>query len=375
MRKKLKVAIIHDWLLEPGGAEQVANAFCEIFPDADIYTLFYNPENYKDWEIAKHKVFTSILDRIPLSHKIYRNLLPLFPFAISLFRLKKYDLVISSHHSVTHGVKTHSQQVHIAYTHTPMRYAWSGYNEYMNDPMLKNPIKKLLAKTVIFFLRKWDLNASKKPDYYITTCNEVKNRIKSYYGRDSIVIYPPVDIRKFIPQKAVKKEDYYYTVSRLVPYKRVNIIVKAFKNMKNKKLKVAGTGPELKNIKSLANGYKNIEILGYVDNETNVSLMQKAKAFVFAAYEDFGNVAVEAQAAGTPVIAYGKGGALETVINRKTGIFFNEQTPQAIEKAVNRFEKMSFNSKDLINNASRFSKEKFKKRINNYIQHILSNHK
>jgi len=363
----MKVALIHEWLIDRGGAENCLEEFCEMYLEADIFTLIYKPETFKDSIISKHKVHTSFLQKIPAIFKLYRNLPMLYPLAIESFNLSKYDLVISIHYSVTHGVKTKDKQLHISFTCTPARFLWSGYNEYINDPMLKNPIKKLLAKLIIPFLRRWDLKASKRPDFYIAIAEEIKQRIKKYYRRDSTVIYPPVDTEMFKPKKPIKKGNFYFTISRLVPYKKVDLIAKAFTKMGDKQLLIGGKGLELEHIKEIAKGHPNIKVLGFISDEERIKLEQKAKAFIFAANEDFGIVPVEAQAAGTPVIAFGKGGALETVMDGKTGIFFNEQTTDSLIAAVKRFEKMHFDFKALISHANRFSNGKFRDNIAKFI--------
>lgn len=366
-----KVALVHEWLIDRGGAENCLEAFCELYPKADIYTLIYRKETFTNSVISKHTIHTSFLQKIPGIFKLYRNLPMLYPMAIESFNLSKYDLIISIHYSVSHGVKTHDKQLHVSFTCTPARFLWSGYDEYVNDPMLKNPIKKFLAKMIIPFLRRWDLKASKRPDHYIAIAEEIKKRIKKYYNRQGTVIYPPVDTEMFMPKAPVKKGDYYFTISRLVPYKKIDLIAEAFTKMREKKLVIAGKGPELEHIKAISKGCSNIKVLGFISDEERIDLEQKAKAFIFAANEDFGIVPVEAQAAGTPVIAYGKGGALETVIDGKTGVFFKEQSISSLIVAINHFETVSFSRDALLKNADRFSKQNFKRKIHNYIQNKL----
>lgn len=366
----MKIALIHEWLIDRGGAENCLEAFCEMYPAADIFTLIYKPETFKGSVISQHKIHTSFLQNIPGIFKLYRNLPMLYPLAIESFDLSKYDLVISIHYSVAHGVKTHDKQLHISFTCTPARFLWSSYSEYMSDPMLRNPVKKALAKVIVKFLRRWDIKASKRPGFYVAIAEEIKRRIKKYYNRDSLVIYPPVDTEMFKPKAPVKKGDYYFTISRLVPYKKIDLIAEAFTEMRDKRLLIGGKGPELEHVKEIAKGHENIKVLGYISDEERIMLEQKAKAFIFAANEDFGIVPVEAQAAGTPVIAYDKGGALETIIDGETGIFFTEQTVRSLVEAIHRFEKIHFDTTALFNNAERFSKEHFKKQFSGCINKL-----
>jgi len=362
----MKIALIHDWLIVNAGAEKVIKEILEIFPNADIFSLvdFLNDKDRKDILQGKYAK-TSFIQKLPKAKTKYRNYLPLFPLAIEQFNLNEYNLIISSSHAVAKGVLTNSNQIHICYCHTPIRYAWDLYHQYLKESNLNRGFKGLFAKYFLHKIRIWDVVSSSRVDYFIANSKYIAKRIKKIYRKDSVVIYPPVDVDKFDLNE--NKENFYLTVSRLVPYKKVDLIVEAFNKMPDKKLIVIGDGPDIDKIKSKAN--KNIEILGYQSFEVLKKYMETAKAFVFAAEEDFGILPIEAQACGTPVIAYRKGGVLETVIDGKTGIFFDEQNVTNIIKAVNYFEEIEdkFNLKDIRNNALKFSKEKFKKKLTNFI--------
>ncbi|PAD22645.1 glycosyltransferase family 4 protein [Terribacillus saccharophilus] len=366
----MKVAIIHDWLVTFAGAEKVLAEIIEVFPQADLFSLVdFLPD--KDREKLKgKKAFTSIIQKLPYAKKKYRNYLMLMPFAIEQFDLSKYDLIISSSHAVAKGVITGPDQLHISYVHSPIRYAWDLQHQYLKESKLDRGIKSLLVKKMLKKIRDWDYRTANGVDEFISNSNFIGRRIWKVYRRESTTIYPPVDVSSFILEET-KKEDFYLTASRLVPYKKIDLIVEAFSNMPEKKLMVIGDGPDMKKIKQKANS--NVEVLGYQEFEVLKSSMQKAKAFVFAAEEDFGITPVEAQACGTPVIAYGKGGALETVRNidkdSPTGILFEKQTVNSVIDAVNRFEKNQqlFTSANCRENAMRFSPENFRNDLKNHI--------
>ena len=365
---KLKTAIIHDWLTTFGGAEKVLESIYELFP-SPIYTLVKDEEVLKGSILEEAEIHTSFIQKLPKAKTKYRNYLILFPLAIEQFDLSDYDVIISSSHAVAKGVLVNSNQLHICYCHTPIRYAWDLYHEYLRN--LKG-IKSIAVKLVLHYLRIWDVTTANRVDYFIANSKYVAKRIKKVYGREAVVIYPPVDIEKF--EVSTSKENFYLTVGRLVPYKRVDLIVKAFSMMPDKKLIVIGTGPDYRRIKKLAT--KNVEVLGYQPFETLRSYMQKAKAFIIAAEEDFGIAPVEAQACGTPVILYGKGGATEAIIEGKTGVTFKEQTVESLMEAVKNFERIEnklFDPLEIRKNAERFSKERFKKELKTFIEESLKN--
>jgi len=357
-----KIALVHDWLVTDAGAEKVLRAFIEIFPDADIYSLVDFLDKTQRENILKGKnVHTTFIQKLPFAKKHFRNYLPLFPLAIEQFDLRKYDLVISSSWAVAKGIKTTNKQLHICYCHTPIRYAWDLYEEYIKD--LKEP-KKTFVKLTLAYLRRWDLKSLPRVDHFIANSHYVAKRIKKTYKRDATVIYPPVDTKNFFCQ--THKEDFYLSASRLVAYKKTLLIVEAFNTMPEKKLVVIGEGEEYEKLKAIAKS--NITLLGYKEKKELIAYMQKAKAFVYAALEDFGIVPLEALSCGTPVIAYGKGGTAESIQDKKSGIHFHEQSIQSICEAIEDFENFSFDPKELSKRAETFSTERFTKEIKDFLQ-------
>lgn len=352
-----KVAIIHDWLVTNAGAEKVLKSICELYPDADIFSLvdFLSDEDRQEVLDGK-SVQTSFVQKLPFAKKHFRNYLPLFPKAIESFELSEYDLIISSSWAVAKGVKKGDNQIHICYCHTPIRYVWDLYDEYTSN---LSGIKKLLVKWTLKRLRKWDLDTVNRVDYFIANSEFVAERIKRIYERDSTVIYPPVNTHAF--NLFEEKEDFYLTACRLVPYKKTKLIVEAFNKMPDKKLVVVGGGDEFEEIKFIAK--ENIDIVGYQEFKNMVEYMQRAKAFVYAAIEDFGIVPIEAMATGTPVIALGVGGTAETVIDGVNGIHFQNQTTQDICDAIERFETLTFKPSDVSTTALKYThfKDEFKK--------------
>jgi len=368
--KLMKIAIVQDWLTESGGAEKVLSSILQLYPEADVYTIVANEKLTQELGISRNRLFESFISRLPYGRSKYRLFLQLFPKAIESFDLSKYDLIISSSYSVAKGVITNSNQLHICYCHSPVRYAWDLYHQYLKEAGLSGfSIKGIYARSILHRLRIWDVISSNRVDYFIANSNYIKNRIHKVYRRDSTVIYPPVDLSRFLLKE--KKQDYYFTASRFVPYKKIDLIVKAFAQMPDKKLIIAGTGPDLTKIKSFQTS--NIELLGYVEDEQMVTLIQNAKAFVFAADEDFGIVPVEAQACGTPVVCLGRGGTKETVIDGVTGIHFYEQSEEAIRLAVHQFEEKInlFDPAKIRQNAERFGTERFDKEFQQFVMQKL----
>lgn len=371
--KNSKVAIVTDWLVTYAGAEKVIAEFIKLYPEADLYSVV-DYLNDKDRLLFNNKNSkTTFIQKLPFASKKYQSYLPLMPLAIEQLDLSKYNLILSSSHAVAKGVITGPNQLHICYIHSPIRYAWDLQHQYLKNSGLDKGLKSLLARYFLHKIRMWDLRTVNSVDFFIANSEFIARRVKKLYGRDADVIHPPVDINKF-PLKE-NKENYYLTASRLVPYKRVDLIVEAFSHMPDKKLVVIGDGSEMKKIKSLAGN--NVEILGYQNNETLIRYMQNAKAFVFSAEEDFGIIPVEAMACGTPVVAYGQGGVLESVIsvgkNNPTGIFFDEQNTQSIIKAIEDFEnlKIKINPHDCRKRAEFFSIESFNSKIESYIDSKL----
>ncbi len=365
----MKIALVCDWLVTYAGAERALEAILHCFPQADLFAVidFLPPEQRA---FLQHKpVTTTFIQKLPFAKKRYRSYLPLMPLAIERLDVSGYDVVISSSHAVAKGVRTTEKQLHLSYVHSPMRYAWDLRDQYLREAGLDRGVKGLLAKYMLHRLRRWDVRTVKGVDHFAANSKFIAQRIWRSYQRGAEVIYPPVNTALFTPQ--ANKENFYLTASRMVPYKKMDLIVESFATMPDKKLVVVGDGPDMKKIKTKA--AKNIEILGFQPQEKLVQLMQQAKAFVFAAEEDFGIAPVEAQACGTPVIAFGKGGALETVCGleqeKPTGIFFPEQTVAALVNAVKEFERSQdkFSNTVCAENAARFATEKFYERFKRFV--------
>jgi glycosyltransferase involved in cell wall biosynthesis len=323
-----------------------------------VFTLFQGKREGLGRNIERADVRPSFIQKLPL--KECRNYLPLYPLAIRRFDLREYDLIISSSHAVAKGVKTEDHQLHICYCHTPMRYAWDLEEQYLEA---MGRVKALAARQVLKFLRRWDLRSAPRVDAFVANSHYVAERIGRVYGREAAVIYPPVSTHLFEARE--QKDDFYLTVSRLVPYKRVDLMVEAFNRMPGKKIKIVGTGPELEGLRGKARG--NVEFLGFQPDEKVRELLGAAKGFIFAAEEDFGITPVEAQASGTPVVAYGRGGALETVVPGVTGLFFQEQTAASLEAVLVEFEKKSWNGKVIRAHAEKFGADRFKMELKQFV--------
>ena len=362
----MKTAIVHDWFVSYAGSERVVESLTNVWKDADVFVLF-NLLNESDQKIVvKDKIpHTSFLNKFNLIKKHHRKFLPLFPYAIEQFDFSHYDLVISSSHAVAKGILTNSNQLHICYCHTPIRYAWDLMHQYLREANLTTGIKGVIAKSILHYIRVWDSATANRPDFYIANSNYIAKRIHKIYKRESTVIYPPVDTDKFICES--NKDSYYLTASRLVPYKRINLIAEAFTKMPDKKLLIIGDGPEEEKIKAVSGN--NIEFLGYKSGEALVNYMQKAKAFVFAAEEDFGIMIVEALSCGTPVIAFSKGGASETVTDEENGILYPEQNAESIIEAVKRFELQmnKFDPHTISDSAKKFDRKIFEEKIKGFV--------
>lgn len=367
----MKVAIVHDWLVTYAGAERVLEQLLVLYPEADLFSVVdFIPQGKRGF-IKGKRVTTTFIQSLPFSRKYYRHYLPLMPLAIEQLDLSGYELVISSSHAVAKGVLTGPDQLHICLCYSPIRYAWDLQHQYLRETGLDRGLKGLLAKGMLHYIRMWDYRTASGVDAFVAISAFVARRIRKVYGRESAVIYPPVDVEQFTLH--ADKEDYYVTASRLVPYKRVDLIVKAFAQMPDKRLVVIGDGPEMAKIRSLAGS--NIAILGHQPFEVLLHHLQRAKAFIFAAEEDFGIAPLEAQACGTPVIAYGKGGALETIQGlgetQPTGIFFDIQNEVALVAAVQQFEQChaSIHSEDCRRNALRFAPDIFLDRFAALVAH------
>ena len=358
-----KLAVVHEWLDSYAGSEKVVEQLLHSFPQADLYALVDFLAAKDRGMLLGHEVHTSFIQKLPLARRLFRNYLPLMPLAVEQFDLADYDVILSSSHAVAKGVLTRNDQLHISYVHTPIRYAWDLHHQYLRESKMTWGIRSLIARLTLHYLRLWDRASADRVDVFVANSRYVAARIEKTYRRDAHVIYPPVDVDRFTFQE--RKEDFYLAASRLVPYKRVDVIVEAFRLMPSRKLVVIGDGPQLSRLKKRATA--NIELLGYQDGATLQAHMASARAFVFAADEDFGIMPVEAQACGTPVIALGRGGAKETVIAGQTGCFFESQTPEAIVSAVEQFESESFDPYRIRVNAERFSIPRFRREIEDLV--------
>ena len=353
----MKVAIVHDWLVNYGGAESVVESILKIYPDADIFTLVYDKRKIGK-RFQNNTVVTSALQKFPFATKLYTKLLKFMPKAFESFDFSNYDLVICSSSSCAKGVITPPDVPHIAYVHTPMRYAWDLFFDYRKR---SGRLTRFFMDKWMHEIREWDYISSQRIDTLIANSKYIARRIEKFWKRDSEVIYPPVHLEKFTPVKNPSL-DYYVAFSRLVPYKRIDIALDACKAL-GKNLVVIGSGSEEKSLKKRAAGAKNITFTGRISDEKLCAYLQNCKALIFCAEEDFGIVPLEAQACGRPVIAYGKGGACETVKDGKTGVFFSEQTADSAKEAIERFEaldkKGAFKSEKIVQHAAAFSEERF----------------
>ncbi|WP_077342113.1 glycosyltransferase [Pseudocolwellia agarivorans] len=375
---ELSVGIVHDWLPVLGGAEKVVEQFSTIFPNNEIYTLFNFLNEADESFLNSKKINVSRLNKLPYVEKYYRNLLLMCTRHIEQFDVSKHEVVLSSSAALAKGVLTSVDQPHISYIHSPARYAWDLSHEYIENIQGNfSFLKREIAKELIYRFRSWDVRSTNTVDAILANSHFIQKRIFKIYRRKSKVIYPPVNIDKFSLYTGVR-EDYYVTASRLVPYKKIDLIVKAFSKTKERKLVVIGDGPELSNLKKIAGD--NIEFVGYQEIDAMVSLIQRAKAFVFAAFEDFGILPVEAQACGTPVICYGFGGTAETVkplgqSDKPSGVWFLKQDEDHISKAVDEFEKNidKFSESQCRDNAEFFGNNRFQAEISEFVRYGLEN--
>lgn len=369
-RGLVKIAVVHDWLVTFAGAEAVLEQILALFPDADLFSLIdFLPESERSRLLGK-RARTSVVQHFPFAEEKYRSYLPVMPWAMGRLDLSGYDLVISSSHAVAKGVRVPEGIPHVCYCHTPMRYAWDLKDQYLQSARFGSGIKRRLAEYVLERIRRWDRAAAQKVSRFVANSACVAERIKRSYGRDSEVIYPPVDTEFYTP--GGERADYYMAASRMVPYKRMDLIAEAFSAMPDRKLLMIGSGPDLQKVRSKVTS-GNIEILGYRSRDELRGYLQKAKAFVFAAEEDFGILPVEAQACGTPVVAYGAGGATETVEDGVTGVFFREQSAESLREAVARLDENygSFHPGRIRQNAERFGVERFRVEFGAFIEQAI----
>lgn len=365
----MRIAIIHDWLVTMRGGEKVLEALCEVYPTADLYTIYCQRDKISSL-IKNMKITSSFIQKLSFAKHNFRWYLPLFPRAIEKFNLVDYDLIVSTSHCVAKGVVPAPGAHHICYCHSPMRYVWDFQDEYFGK-LKSNWITGMTTKALIDYLKKWDVNSSLRVDEFVANSKNIAGKIKRYYKRSATVIYPPVDTDFFNFNSDTKIGDYFLIVSSLVPYKKVDMAIDAFSKTEYK-LKIVGNGPLFCNLKSKSSP-NNIEFLGNVDKETLRSLYQSCNALIFNQDEDFGIAALEAQACGRPVIAYAKGGALETVIHGLTGVLFKEQSIDSLINAVEEFKKFKFDSKIIRENALRFNnKSRFKEKISTFINNSLA---
>jgi glycosyltransferase involved in cell wall biosynthesis len=365
----VRVAVVHEWLDSYAGSERVVEQLLEIWPEADLFAVCdFLPRSERGF-LRGRPVRTTFIQRLPFARRHFRLYLPLMPLAIEQLDLSGYDLVVSSSHAVAKGVLTGPGQLHVSYVHSPMRYAWDLQHQYLRQSGMERGAKGALTRLLLHRLRMWDRSSAAGVDVLVANSAYIAERVRKAWRREALVVHPPVDVEAFEPPlggEAPPRGDHYVVASRMVPYKRVDLVVEAFRAMPGRRLLVLGDGPELKRVTDAAAGAPNVELRGRVRQAELVETVRTARAFVFAAEEDFGIAMVEAQACGTPVIAYGKGGARDILRappeDAPTGLFFAEQSAPAIVAAVERFEALSpaIAAADCRANARRFTREEFR---------------
>jgi len=362
------IALVHDWLTGMRGGEKCLEIICELFPEATLFTLLHNKGSLSP-TIERMNIQTSFIQRLPFARTKYRHYLPLFPTAVEELNVKAYDLIISSNHCVAKGVIPSADALHICYCHTPMRYVWDTYEQYFG-PDKVGKISRLIIPFFASYLRLWDVASANRVDEFIANSENVRHRIKRHYNREAVVIYPPVDTSFF--QLSTRSENYFLMVTAMVPYKRVDIAVETF-NRLGENLLIVGQGPEEKRLKALAK--RNIEFLGWQSPEKLAKYYANCRALIFPGEEDFGIVPLEAMASGKPVIAYRKGGALETVVDGVTGMFFDEQTVESLMQAVKSFDESKFVPETIREHAMKFDKEIYRQKMKEFIEKKYQEHK
>ncbi len=354
-----KTALVHDWMNQIGGAEDVLETLVEMYPNVPIYTSLYSPKrmppHWHAWDIR-----TSFIDKLPFAAKKQQLYFPVYPFAFETFDFREYDLVITNKSGFSHGIVTGPETLHICYCLTPTRYVWR-YHQYAEQERL-GKLSRMAIQPFLTWLRVWDRVAADRVDHFVAISQEVRHRIAKIYRRDSVIIYPPVDTTRFEPSNCV--EDYYLMVGRLVPYRRLDLLIEAFNKMK-RPLLIAGSGRDRERLEALAND--NIKFLGYVPDDELPDLIARCKAFMFPGEEDFGIAPIQAMAAGRPVIAYAGGGALDTVIDGQTGVLFKEQTVAGIIEAVEGFEPNSVSPLTIRQHAEQYDTAVFKQKMHDFI--------
>lgn len=363
----MNVALVHDWLTGMRGGEKCLEVLCELYPDAPVYTLLHNTGAMSPL-IESKTIITSFIDSLPGKETKYRSYLPLFPAAIERFDFSDFDLVISTSHAVVKGAKVRKDALHICYCHTPMRYVWEMFDEYFGKEKAGVAVRAAM-QLVRPYLRQWDVRTSDRVHYYIANSENVRKRIQRYYHRDAAVIFPPVDTDMFTLSS--RDDGYYLMVTALVPYKRVDLAIEVF-NRLGKKLLIVGKGTETDKLRTLAKS--NIDFLGWRSDEELARLYAGCTALIFPGEEDFGIVPLEAMACGKPVIAYGKGGALETVVEGKTGLFFSEQTKESLLHAVEQANGIAFDATAVRNHALRFARPVYKQKMKDFVEQKVQQH-
>ncbi len=359
-----RIAVVHDWLPLYGGAERVLEQILLVFPQADVFSMIDAIPPEQRGFLQNKEVKTSFVQNLPGGKTRYRSYFPLMPLAVEQFDLSAYDLVISSSYSFAKGVLTGPDQRHLCYCHSPIRYAWDMQHQYLQQAGLTKGWKSWMVRILLHYIRIWDYRTAGGVDAFAANSAYIARRIMKVYRREAEVIFPPVAVQDF--ELGEKREDFYLTASRMVPYKRIDLIAEAFSRIPEKRLIIIGDGPEMERVRAKAG--PNVNLLGYMDNATLRSHLQRAKAFVFAAEEDFGILPVEAQACGTPVIAFGRGGVAETINPGETGVLFAEQSVESLVDAVRQFEKMSFTPAAIRRQAERFSAEVFRKHFADFVR-------
>jgi glycosyltransferase involved in cell wall biosynthesis len=374
--ENIRIAIVHEWFVNYAGSERVVEQILNLFPHADLFAVVDFLDDSKRGFIQNKKVTTTFIQNLPFAKTKFRQYLPLMPLAIEQLDLSAYDLIISSSHAVAKGVLTSPNQLHISYVHSPIRYAWDLQHQYLQESNLEKGFKSWIARWILHQIRLWDYRTANGVDLFIANSQFIARRIHKVYRRDAEVIYPPVDLQNYSLQE--QKQNFYLTASRLVPYKRIDLIVEAFAELGDRQLIVIGDGEQMMKIRAKAG--RNVKFLGHREPEELREYMQNAKAFVFAAEEDFGITPVEAQACGTPVIAYDRGGVKESVIgldrDRPTGVFFGSQTVESIRDAIFEFEDLSDRILpiDCRENAMRFSTDKFQREFLFFVKQAWRNY-
>jgi glycosyltransferase involved in cell wall biosynthesis len=363
----MKYAIVHDLFISYAGSERVVERLLELLPDADLFSLIDSLPPQDRFFLQNKPVHTSFLQTVPFARSKHRHFFPLMPLAVEQFDLSAYDVIVSSSHAFAKGVLTRGDQVHVSYVHTPIRYAWDMQHEYLREAGLDRGLRSAAVRLILHYIRNWDSATADRVDYFVCNSQHIAKRIWRTYRRRAEVVYPPVDVDLF--QCGRDRDDFYLAASRFVPYKRMMTIAKAFARLPDRRLIMIGDGPELRRVARQVT--PNVQLLGYQPFEVLHDHMRRCRAFLFAAEEDFGITPVEAQACGAPVIAYGRGGVTESVVDGTTGLFFDEQTPEAICSAVERFEQVRevFEPDAIRENSRRFRPDVFLDRMRSIIAH------